>query len=176
MKGNIYMDDKTRQLLMDYDYPGNVRELRNIIERLLVLSEHGEIKEEYLPSEILSGKKMDTADKLFETDYTDTLKEYRYSIIIENDESDYFFSEKITNCFAAQTIPIYVGAKKIGQFFNKDGIIQISSGQLSDLDEILKCCTPRNYEERIPAILDNYERVHQYKNVYDWLYEKYFIE
>ena len=71
------MDDKTRQLLMDYDYPGNVRELRNIIERLLVLSEHGEIKEEYLPSEILSGKKMDTADKLFETDYTDTLKEYR---------------------------------------------------------------------------------------------------
>ncbi|MBR1992697.1 MAG: sigma-54-dependent Fis family transcriptional regulator, partial [Firmicutes bacterium] len=76
-KGNIYMDDKTRQLLMDYDYPGNVRELRNIIERLLVLSEHGEIKEEYLPSEILSGKKMDTADKLFETDYTDTLKEYR---------------------------------------------------------------------------------------------------
>ena len=76
-KGHIYMDDKTRQLLMDYDYPGNVRELRNIIERLLVLSEHGEIKEEYLPSEILSGKKMDTADKLFETDYTDTLKEYR---------------------------------------------------------------------------------------------------
>ena len=76
-KGNIHMDDKTRQLLMDYDYPGNVRELRNIIERLLVLSEHGEIKEEYLPSEILSGKKMDTADKLFETDYTDTLKEYR---------------------------------------------------------------------------------------------------
>lgn len=31
---NVTMDDKVRNLLTDYDYPGNVRELKNVIERL----------------------------------------------------------------------------------------------------------------------------------------------
>ncbi len=76
-KENIRMNDRVRQLLMDYDYPGNIRELRNIIERLLVLSADGEIREEYLPSEMLASKAEASPENAFETDYTDTLKEYR---------------------------------------------------------------------------------------------------
>lgn len=106
----------------------------------------------------------------------DTLKAYRFSIIIENDISDYFFTEKITNCFASQTIPIYLGAGKIGEFFNEDGIIKISEKDLMDIESIIQKCTPEYYEERIEAILDNYRRVHAYRNVYDWLYEQYFID
>ena len=36
--------------LMTYNYPGNVRELKNIIERLVVLSENGILRKEDLPS------------------------------------------------------------------------------------------------------------------------------
>ena len=106
----------------------------------------------------------------------DTLREYRYSIIIENDISDYFFTEKLTNCFAAQTIPIYMGASQINQFFNVDGIICISKKDIDHLDALLIRCTDAYYEERLPAILDNYKRVSSYRNVYDWLYENYFLK
>jgi len=39
-------------LLNAYDWPGNVRELENLIERLVVLTKHGLIETEKLPSEI----------------------------------------------------------------------------------------------------------------------------
>ena len=73
----VTMSDKVRKLLEDYDYPGNVRELKNVIERLLVLSDRGVIKEEYLPSEIISGRTVSDKPYLFETDYTESLKDYR---------------------------------------------------------------------------------------------------
>ena len=42
----------------------------------------------------------------------ETLDRYRFSLIIENDVSDYYFSERLTSCLAAQTIPVYLGARK----------------------------------------------------------------
>ncbi len=39
-------------LLIDYDYPGNIRELKNIIERLVVLSTDGKIDKKFLPVEV----------------------------------------------------------------------------------------------------------------------------
>ena len=39
-------------LLIDYDYPGNIRELKNIIERLVVLSTEGKIDKKFLPVEV----------------------------------------------------------------------------------------------------------------------------
>ena len=38
------MDVQTREALLAYDYPGNIRELKNIIERLVALSEDGVIR------------------------------------------------------------------------------------------------------------------------------------
>jgi two-component system response regulator PilR (NtrC family) len=41
------------KILMDYDWPGNIRELENAIERAVVLCPDIEISPEYLPKEIL---------------------------------------------------------------------------------------------------------------------------
>lgn len=43
------IEDGLLDLLVIYDYPGNIRELKNIIERLVVLSDNGTIKKEDLP-------------------------------------------------------------------------------------------------------------------------------
>lgn len=47
------IDDNTLRVLREYHYPGNIRELKSIIERLVVLSENGRIEYEnakyYLP-------------------------------------------------------------------------------------------------------------------------------
>ena len=89
---------------------------------------------------------------------------YRYSIAIENDISPYLFTEKITNCFAAMTIPVYLGASEIGKFFNPDGIITLKESDLDNLDEVLKQCTPQEYERRLPAVIDNYNRLMYYND------------
>lgn len=103
-----------------------------------------------------------------------SLKEYRYSIVIENYISDYFFTERLTNCFASQTIPIYLGARKIEQFFNSDGIICLNFKEIENIENILRICTKEEYERRLPAVLDNYKEVQKYNNVLDYLYEQYF--
>ncbi len=63
------------EVLRNYDYPGNIREMKNLIERLLVLSDRGEIKMDYLPSGLVPQDR--PAQGLFKTDYTESLKEYR---------------------------------------------------------------------------------------------------
>lgn len=51
MKRSITKIEKpVMSFLQDYNYPGNIRELKNIIERLVVLSENGVIKSSTLPT------------------------------------------------------------------------------------------------------------------------------
>ena len=46
------LDDEARSLLLDYSYQGNVRELTNIVERLLVTCPNGKITFHDLPDEV----------------------------------------------------------------------------------------------------------------------------
>ena len=46
------VSNEALRALIDYDWPGNIRELRNIIEHLMILSKDDVIQEEILPSEI----------------------------------------------------------------------------------------------------------------------------
>ncbi len=46
------VDPRVTQALASYDWPGNIRELQNTIERLKILSEHNEIRLEDLPFKI----------------------------------------------------------------------------------------------------------------------------
>lgn len=75
-KENITVPENVRALLENYSYPGNIRELKNLIERLLVLSEQGEIREEYLPPEVFRGSRASAPEGIY-TDYTESLREYR---------------------------------------------------------------------------------------------------
>lgn len=102
-------------------------------------------------------------------------EEYRFTIAIENLVSPFYFTEKLLNCFAAQTIPIYIGATDAGKFFNPDGIIQMRVEDFDRLEEILSKCTPEEYERRLPAVLDNYRRVQIFMNQtrFDDIYIKY---
>lgn len=45
------------QDLLQYEWPGNIRELRNAIERLVIFAADGNVLREYLPSSIYSGSK-----------------------------------------------------------------------------------------------------------------------
>lgn len=63
----VKIEDGLIDLLVIYDYPGNIRELKNIIERLVVLSDDGIIKKEDLPDL-----------KIFNHEGNDDIKSLRY--------------------------------------------------------------------------------------------------
>jgi two-component system response regulator AtoC len=54
-KEPIRMENETLQILSQYDFPGNIRELENIIERLVILSTNGVISTSILPKEVIRG-------------------------------------------------------------------------------------------------------------------------
>lgn len=105
-------------------------------------------------------------DGIFGTGYKyipqklDGLKNYKYSIVVENVKRDYYFTEKIIDCFVTGTIPIYYGCPSIGDFFNVNGIITFDSTE--DLYKILKNITKNDYNDRIEYIKDNYNLAQQY--------------
>lgn len=45
------------QNMLNHRWPGNIRELKNVVERLIVFSENGEIQTEYLPFEVTENDK-----------------------------------------------------------------------------------------------------------------------
>ncbi|MBU2513548.1 sigma 54-interacting transcriptional regulator [bacterium] len=47
------MDQESLQFLMSHDFPGNIRELENIVERAFILCTDGIIKPDHLPAEVL---------------------------------------------------------------------------------------------------------------------------
>ena len=103
----------------------------------------------------------------------ETLTDYRYSVAVENDIKGYYFTEKILDCFAAMTVPIYLGATRISEFFNPDGIIVIKPDDLENTAKIVAACNEQDYESRKAAIIDNYNRVQKFRVIEDWLFENY---
>jgi DNA-binding NtrC family response regulator len=57
--GPLRISNDAARVLLEYEWPGNVRQLRNCIERAVVLSDGGEITRDLLPDEILSDRAVD---------------------------------------------------------------------------------------------------------------------
>lgn len=92
------------------------------------------------------------------------LCDYMFSVVIENGIYESYYTEKILDCFATGTIPVYLGSPDIGDHFNKDGIIQLAD-EFDVSDEI--------YFSKMDAIKDNLERVKQIEVLEDFIYLNY---
>ena len=98
----------------------------------------------------------------------DGLRDYMFSVGIENAVYDTYFTEKLTDCFACGTIPIFYGCKGVTEYFNEDGIIFLDDNfDLSTLTKDL-------YYSKIDAIKDNFERSINFPVAEDYLYQTYF--
>jgi PAS domain S-box-containing protein len=60
------IDDTVIKCLQAYDWPGNIREVQNVVERTLLLAEDGHITLDCLPREFVDSKHPDSKDKLAE--------------------------------------------------------------------------------------------------------------
>lgn len=79
----------------------------------------------------------------------------QYHIAIESSAEDYYFSEKLLDCFQTKAVPIYWGCESIGKYFNADGMIIVG-----DTDEMIyrvNSLKPDDYEKMARPIEENYE-------------------
>lgn len=53
-------------------------------------------------------------------DKWDVLAPYKYHISIENSSQPYYWTEKISDCFLAETFPIYYGCTNLSDYFPKE--------------------------------------------------------
>lgn len=96
----------------------------------------------------------------------EALNDYMFSITIENYKYDTYFTEKITDCFATGTIPIYYGTEKIINYFDVNGIIFLNDNfNISDL-------TPDLYYSKINSIKNNLELVKNFISADDLIFQK----
>lgn len=93
------------------------------------------------------------------------LKEYMFSIAMENSKYPTYFTEKVTDCFATGTIPIYYGHESISEYFNPDGIIFIENFSFDKL-------TPDFYHSKMNAIQENFEKIKSMETADDLLAKK----
>lgn len=94
-----------------------------------------------------------------------SLQEYRFQVVFENSVYDKYYTEKITDCFATGTVPIYWGTKKVCDDFNENGII------FYDDNFDINSLTEELYESLLPYIKENLERVKLLNSADDIIYK-----
>jgi hypothetical protein len=94
------------------------------------------------------------------------LNDYMFSICMENNSYDGYFTEKILDCFATGTIPIYLGSRKITNHFDENGIIFFEDFDFSKISKEL-------YLSKMESIKINYKKVLEFLCPEDFIYEKY---
>jgi glycosyltransferase involved in cell wall biosynthesis len=56
-------------------------------------------------------------------DKWEALAPYRYSVAFENTRATWYFTEKLMDCFVAETMPLYVGSPAIERFFPPEAMV-----------------------------------------------------
>jgi len=101
----------------------------------------------------------------------DALRNYRFSIAIENGKCKNYFTEKILDCFLTGTIPIYHGCPNIGDFFDTKGFFIFETQE--ELLEIVNSLTEKDYTDRTAIIEANFKEADKWWYDNDRFFTKY---
>jgi len=90
------------------------------------------------------GKNWNISDSRYKghiKDKIEGLKDYEYSIAIENSCEDYYVSEKLFDCFLNNTVPIYYGCKNAGRYYDPKSFVYFdlkADDVISNIKNIIK--------------------------------------
>ncbi len=101
-RGKVYLSPQVERVFRKYNWPGNIRELENVIKRGLVLASSGPLLMEHLPANMQSAQpaqelissgwdhEMDPLVQNFLEDHGDSDKGQLYDLLIESAEKHLF--------------------------------------------------------------------------------------
>jgi len=95
------------------------------------------------------------------------LNNFMFSFAIENIKAEGYWTEKIVDCFATGTIPIYWGANSISSYFLENGIVRLDDG----FD--LSMCNENYYKSKYDIIQENFILAKNLSLPEDYIYLNY---
>jgi hypothetical protein len=95
------------------------------------------------------------------------LKEYRFSIVIENSKQDDYFTEKLIDTLLTGTIPLYWGTNNINKYFNNIPTFNT----IEELENIIEYYSKNEYP--IDDIKNNFDKALKYTIPEDYIFENY---
>lgn len=98
----------------------------------------------------------------------EALDDYMFSIAVENATVAGYWTEKLLNCFATGTVPVYRGAPDIGRYFDERGILPLEGAPL-DL-------SLSHYRSLLPYVVANYHEALRYEIPDDRLVVDHFSD
>ena len=97
----------------------------------------------------------------------DGLRDYMFSISIENADYPIYFTEKLTDNFVTGTVPIFYGSRRVSKYFNRDGIIFL------DDDFDISMLSAELYHSMMGAIEENFLIADSMVTAEDWIAKRY---
>ena len=82
------------------------------------------------------------------------LIDYRYSLVIENGQTDYYFSEKISDSIMCWTTPIYFGCHNIHKFLPEGSYINIDIKDPHFPQKVMEIVNSNYYENNIDKLIE----------------------
>ncbi|MCG1036608.1 glycosyltransferase family 10 domain-containing protein [Polaribacter sargassicola] len=105
-------------------------------------------------------------------DKWDVLSNSKYAIAYENYKSEYYWTEKIIDCYLSFTMPIYFGCNRIDNYFPKDSYIKLDPND-KHIDLFLKELVNSNkWEKNIDSIQEARELILSEYQLFPFLYNK----
>jgi len=104
----------------------------------------------------------------------DALRDYRFSVVIENAVRPNWITEKVTDCFITGTIPIYYGAPNIGDYFDSNGILQFATvEELQQILQMIETSGEELYRDKIESVMENFKHGLHYTLTLDKWFDVY---
>jgi hypothetical protein len=101
----------------------------------------------------------------------EALKDYKYHLCIENSQIPGYFTEKLIDCFATGTVPIYWGDPLIHEVFDTSGMIIVNS--FNDILNVIDSLDKIEYESFKIGIKNNFEIAKKYVLPENYMYTNY---
>lgn len=100
----------------------------------------------------------------------DAISKAKYAIAFENYKNDYYWTEKIMDCYLSYSMPIYFGCNLIHNFFPKDSYIQLDPND-KHIDLFLKeIVTSKKWENNLDGITKARELILNEYQLFPFLY------
>lgn len=109
-------------------------------------------------------------EKALPTDSKKWVFESQFTIAVENCRQDHYMSEKLLDCFLALSVPIYIGAPNVTDYFDSRGMLIAKDPE--EVLRITQSLTSEIYQNMLPYLLENKRRAQELMK----LEEKYIEE
>lgn len=100
----------------------------------------------------------------------ESLKDYAFSVVVENWAGNSYFSEKLLDSLMTGTIPIYWGFPKYKEFFDPEGFLYFTN--MDELKSIMDNLSMDLYQSKIQAVQNNFKKAFEYIDLEKHLWEK----